>query len=320
MIRNLRPALRGAALACALALTPQAHAAKLTSGGAFGDNPGNLEMYKYVPANLPAKAPLVVALHGCTQTPTDYDDEPGWLEVADKLGFALLFPKQKSANMEYLCFSWFNSGDQQRGKGEPASVINMVDKMISEHNLDPARVFAVGLSGGASFVPVLLATYPERFAGGSIVGGVPYRCATEDFQSLECMAGVDKSPQAWGDLVRKASSHQGPWPKVSIWQGSKDDIVFPKNGEENAEQWTHVHGIYAKPSREETVNGHVRKVYEKDGVPVVEYWLIQGMPHGTPISPGSGPEQCGRKSQYALDVGICASYQTAKFWGIGPSN
>jgi poly(3-hydroxybutyrate) depolymerase len=83
----------------------------------FGSNPGSLRMDKYVPANLPAKAPLVVTLHGCTQSASDYDDEPGWPQIADRHGFALLLPSQSTSNQELGCFSWFEPGDQKRGKG-----------------------------------------------------------------------------------------------------------------------------------------------------------------------------------------------------------
>jgi poly(hydroxyalkanoate) depolymerase family esterase len=103
----------------------------------------------------------------------------------------------------------------------------MVDKMIADHVLDPSRVYLSGLSGGASMVPVMLATYPDRFAGGAMIGGVPYKCATDVLELLGCMSGENKNPKTWGDRVRKASDHQGPWPKVSIWHGSRDSVVDP---------------------------------------------------------------------------------------------
>lgn len=310
--------LRAALGALALAFLGSAQAGELESVSGFGDNPGNLKMYRYIPEGLPEGAPLVVAIHGCTQKPTDYDDEPGWLELADRYKFALMFPRQQESNQPLACYNVYQKKDIQRGKGEPASVISMVDTMLAEHKLDPKRVYVAGLSSGASMTAVMLATYPDRFAGGGIVGGVPYKCATDEYAFYGCMAGVNKSPDTWAKYVTSASDHKGPWPKVSIWHGDADDTVKIKNAEESTEQWTAVHGIAAEPTSTETVNGQTRQVYAKDGEPVVEFWTIKGMNHGSPINPGSAPDQCGKKSQYGLDVGVCSSYYMAKFWGIAP--
>ena len=94
--------------ACVLAaVVSAAHAAETVQVPSFAPNPGNLRMFKYVPDGLPAGAPLVVALHGCTQSATKFDDESGWTELADHLGFALLLPEQQQANNERLCFNWY---------------------------------------------------------------------------------------------------------------------------------------------------------------------------------------------------------------------
>src|SRR5690606_27291079 len=100
--------------------------------------------------------------------------------------------------------------------GEALSIKQMVDNALASHNLDPARVFVTGLSAGAAMAAVMLATYPDVFAGGSIVAGIPYRCAPETSPYLCMFLAVDKTPAAWGNLVRSASSgYGGPWPRVS---------------------------------------------------------------------------------------------------------
>ena len=282
----------------------------------FGDNPGSLGMYEYVPVGLKAGAPLVVALHGCTQTPRDYDDEPGWLQVADRYGFALVFPAQSSMNQQLSCFNWFNPADQHRGKGEPASIVAMVDYAVKEHHLDSKRVYVAGLSGGAAMVSVMLAAYPDRFAGGASFGGIAYLCTTGD-NVLGCMGGVSENPKAWGDKVREANpDYHGPWPRVSIWQGSADSVINPDSLRELMKQWTNVHGAGQEPTVTENVGPAEHKIYEKDGKAVVETWMIKGMGHGTPIDPGDGPHQCGKPSEYSLDKGICAVDYVARFWGI----
>src|SRR2546423_6620103 len=101
-------ALTAAATAAAVALpAPPAGAAGLTQVTGFGSNPGNLLMYAYVPASLPPGAPLVVALHGCTQTAGDYYSDAGWSKFADSAPFAVVYPQQQSANNSSQCFNWF---------------------------------------------------------------------------------------------------------------------------------------------------------------------------------------------------------------------
>ena len=297
--------------------TPAAVAApELARVDDFGNNPGSLGMYEYVPAGLKAGAPLVVALHGCTQTPRDYDDEPGWVQVADRYGFALVFPAQSSMNQQLSCFNWFNGADQHRGKGEPASIVAMVDYALKKHDLDPKQVYVAGLSGGAAMVAVMLATYPDRFAGGASFGGIPYQC-TSGGNVLGCIGGVSNSAKAWGDKVRNADpGYAGPWPRISIWQGSADSLVSPDNLRELMKQWTNVQGVGQEPTTTETVGPAEHKIYEKNGKPVVDTWMIKGMGHGTPIDPGDGPHQCGKSGDYSLNKGLCAVDYVARFWGI----
>jgi phosphoribosyl-ATP pyrophosphohydrolase len=88
----------------------------------FGLNPGNLRARVYIPTGLPAGAPLVVVLHGCTQTAAGYDHGSGWSSVADRYGFAVLYPEQQRANNPNLCFNWFRPGDCRRDAGEPLSI------------------------------------------------------------------------------------------------------------------------------------------------------------------------------------------------------
>ncbi len=283
----------------------------------FGSNPGNLRMFRYVPNDLPANAPLVVALHGCTQSASVYANSAGWAKYADRDGFALLFPEQKSANNQNACFNWFESGDIRRGAGEPLSIKQMVDKMVSDYGLDSERVFVTGLSAGGFMTTVMLATYPDVFAGGGVIAGGPYRCGVGLVNAFSCMnPGVNKTPKAWGDLVRGASNYSGPQPKVSIWHGDADYTVRDANLREAMEQWTNVHGTDQQADVSDTVNGYPHKVYEKNGVAVVETYSLTGMGHGTPVDPGSAEVECGQAGAYILDVDICSSYYIGRFWGI----
>lgn len=301
-----------------LLLMPDA-AWALTEVSNFGSNPGNLRMYRYVPSNLPASAPLVVALHGCIQSAANYDDETGWVKLADQYQFALLLPEQKDTNNSNRCFNWFESGDIQRGQGEALSIKQMVDKMKSDYPIATRRVYVTGLSAGGAMASVMLATYPDVFAGGAIVAGIPYQCATSVSDAFNCMnPGKTLNPDQWGDKVRQAySGYQGPWPIVSIWHGDADYTVKLANLTESLKQWTNVHGIDRLADREEKVAGYPHKVYQDaSGNALVETYTITGMAHGTPIDPGAGEKQCGKPGAFILDKDICSSYYISQFWGL----
>ncbi|MBI1890354.1 MAG: PHB depolymerase family esterase [Burkholderiales bacterium] len=313
-VRKLSLTAMAATLSMAFASSSAFALSQVTS---FGSNPGNLQMFKHVPASMPANAPLVVALHGCTQAAIDYE-KAGWSQLANTHKFYVLYPQQQSGNNSNKCFNWFEPGDLARGGGEALSIKQMVDNMKANHSIDANRVFVTGLSAGGAFTNVMLATYPDVFAGGAPMAGIPYKCATTMSAGFTCMSGSDKTPSAWGDLARSGySGYTGRKPRVSIWQGSSDTTVQPMNGTETVEQWTNYHGIDQTADVSDSVLGYPRKVYkDASGNALVEYYSITGMAHGTPVDPGTGTQQCGTAASYILDKDICSSYWIGQFWGI----
>lgn len=284
-------------------------------------NPGNLRASCYLPDDLPAGSPLVVVLHGCTQNAAGYDHGSGWSRLADRHGFALLYPEQQRGNNANLCFNWFEPGDTMRGQGEAASIAAMIGEMTRRHSIDPKRVFITGLSAGGAMASAMLATYPELFAAGAIIAGLPYGCATSVAQAFGCMSGRDRlDSRTLGARVGNASPHKGPWPRISVWQGSADQTVVPSNADAVVRQWTNVHGLAARPAFVENVAGHPRRVWRSaDGADLIEQYLITGMGHGTPLAPGSGPGRSGAAGAHMLDVGLSSTDRIAAFWGIAPA-
>jgi feruloyl esterase len=162
----------------------------------------------------------------------------------------------------------------------------------------------------------MLAAYPEVFAGGAIIAGLPYGGAGNVQEALQTMAQPrQRSGAQWGDLVRAASTYSGPWPKISLWHGSADAIVNPQNMEEALKQWIDVHGLALRPQVEEAVHGHVRRAWRTDaGDDVIEAVTIQGMNHGVPLA--AGHEGIGQVGAFHFDVGISSSQHIARFWQI----
>jgi len=312
---RLRPSRKGFT-----AFAPVAGTDRLSELPAFHPNPGNLGGRLYVPEGLTGPAPLVVVLHGCTQDAAVYDQGSGWSTLADRHGFILLFPEQHRANNPLLCFNWFSGNDNQRGMGEAASIRAMVEAVRKAHAVDPDRIFVTGLSAGGAMTGVMLATYPETFAAGAILAGIPYGCASGAHEAFDCMGGRARSDaRELGDRVRRASPHKGSWPRLQVWQGSADTTVVPSNADAIVLQWADLHGLDPKPDRSDEVEGHPRRSWlGPDGTPLIEEYRVTGMAHGIPIDPGTGQDGIGEAGAHMLDVGLSSTERIAAFFGIAP--
>jgi len=137
----------------------------------FGSNPGNLRMHVYVPDGSHPPPPLVIALHGCTQTADAYDHGAGWSDLAHRLGFILVFPEQQPANNPKNCFSWFLPGDTARDSGEALSIREMIAKAVDKYGVDRSRIFVTGLSAGGAMASVIRLKTRSSVAGRKKVFG-----------------------------------------------------------------------------------------------------------------------------------------------------
>ncbi|MEU6847760.1 PHB depolymerase family esterase [Streptomyces sp. NPDC046716] len=308
-------------LALFLPTPPRASAAAgIQEVTGFGSNPGALKMFRYVPDGLPGGRPVVVALHGCTQNASGYGTGSGWTELADRWGFSVVLPQQTSGNNASSCFNWFETGDIARGQGEAASVAQMVDRQVADAGADASRVYVTGLSAGGAMTAVMMATYPEKFAAGGVVAGLPYGCAQAAGSPYVCMyVGATQTAKQWGDRVRAARpGHTGPWPRLTVLQGSADYTVKPVNMTDLMKQWTDVLGADQTADISDTVSGYPHQVFRTgSGATAVETYSITGMGHGQPVDPGSGATQCGTAGAYILDVNLCAAYVLGHSWGLG---
>jgi poly(hydroxyalkanoate) depolymerase family esterase len=284
----------------------------------FGANPGALKMFCYLPPGLPKGSPLVVVLHGCGQNASGYDQGAGWSTLAKRYGFALLMPEQQSANNANTCFNWFNPDDVARDSGEAASIRQMIAGMAADHHIDVRRIYVTGLSAGGAMTSVMLAAYPEVFAAGAVIAGLPYGIAGNVREALSGMMAPSSRPaNELGDFVRNASRHKGPWPRLSVWHGSADRTVNSANADEIVKQWLDVHGLPQAPMAQATIDGYPRQVWwNADGETLVESYTISGMAHGTPLGVADNDERYGVEGAFLIEAGISSSYHIAKFFGL----
>ena len=281
----------------------------------FGSNPGELDARLYAATGSPTA--LVVVLHGCTQAASTYDRGSGWSQLAERHGFALLFPQQRRTNNSNLCFNWFLPGDARRGRGEAASISQMVQHLANRYGLDRSRIFITGLSAGGAMTSVMLACYPELFAGGAVLAGLPFASANTLPEALERMRGqgAPRRRELAGRAMA-AADHSGPSPTLSVWHGTHDTTVDPSNATAIVDQWRDLHGLGADAGAVELGDGHRREAwFDGNGRVLIERYDVHGMGHGTPLNTRDG-EECGIAGPHMLDVGICSTRRMARSWGL----
>ena len=281
----------------------------------FGSNPGELDARLYTATDSPTA--LVVVLHGCTQTASTYDRGSGWSQLAERHGFAVLVPQQRRANNSNLCFNWFLPGDTRRGRGEAASISEMVQHVAGLYGLDRSHIFITGLSAGGAMTSVMLACYPELFAGGAVIAGLPFASANSLPEALERMRGQGApSRRELRARAMAAADHTSHRPTLSVWHGTQDATVDRSNATAIVDQWRDLHGLGTTGGDVEVVDGHRREAWsDPQGRVVIERYDIHGMGHGTPLNTrGSG--SCGVAGPNMLDAGICSTSRIARFWGL----
>lgn len=271
-------------------------------------NPGRLRGLIYLPPDkVAADGPLIVLLHGCGQDAVSFATDAGWTALADRLRVPLLLPEQQDANNRQRCFQWFEPEHVARGRGEAASIAAMVRATVSQFACDRRRVFIAGLSAGGAMAAAMLAAYPDLFAAGAVVAGLPVGTANGTLSALTRMAhgGSVRTPDEWAALARTIApaGFRGPWPRLSIWHGDSDDVVVPLNGEQLALQWAALNGLPAAPS---SADG-IRACWGE----AMELWRLPRLGHAWPIGPDAAA------SRFAAAGPIAAAPMIARFWRLG---
>lgn len=293
----------------------------LTEVVAFGSNPGDLQMFKFVPEKVADSPSLVVVLHGCAQSAEDIARLSGWNQLAEQHQFIVLYPQQKVTNNIQKCFNWFVEEDIQKDSGESLSIKAMIDQMVKDHSVDTSRIFVTGMSAGGAMTSVMMATYPNYFQAGAIMSGVPYGGATNLTDAVTLMGGgIEKSGEEWAQLVKDQNpSYEGSYPELIVFQGTDDPIVKEPNADKIVQQWGTLHGLTEAPSEQETVDGLPaiqRSSWEKEDQEMMVRYDIEGLGHAIAIDPGESPKQGGQADTFAKDVDFYSTYWIAKFFGV----
>lgn len=262
---------------------PKSEPAK-TLAGTFTDgrftNPAGSRDYKlYIPSGYTGQAlPLVVMLHGCTQTPDDFAAGTKMNLLAEEALCGVLYPAQSMTANSSKCWNWFKAEDQQREGGEPAMIAGMVRQIIDTHGLDASRVYVAGLSAGAAMATTLAMTYPDLFAAVGVHSGLPHGVAQTLPDALGAMQG-GTGPLGGG---KAKGTHWASGVPAIIFHGDRDTTVHPSNADRVAAQYSKLHQAGATVEQGKAANGHgyTRTTHhDAAGKPHLEQWRIHGAGH-----------------------------------------
>jgi len=252
-------------------------------------NGAGARAYKlYVPrSDAGERMPLIVMLHGCTQSPDDFAAGTQMNALAEEHRFIVAYPEQAANANGSKCWNWFKAEDQIRGNGEPSIIAGITREIAATHSVDPRRIFVAGLSAGAAMAVILGETYPELFAGVGAHSGLPYAAAHDMPSAFAAMAGGGTAmPAGAGGAERKKATCFVP---TIVFHGDADRTVGPRNGASIVRQAadalaTHGDAAALPAVSEDGVaprgRSYSRTLYpDAQGVPRVESWVLHGAGH-----------------------------------------
>jgi poly(hydroxyalkanoate) depolymerase family esterase len=261
---------------------------------------GSRPYFVYTPENyrVGTAVPLIVMLHGCTQTAVDFAAGTQMNQLADQYNFIVVYPQQTSAYNQNLCWNWFLPSNQVRDRGEPAIIVGImrtIEQKTSLWTIDPNRIYVAGISAGASMAVILGATYPDIFAAIGLHSGVEYRAATSLMKGLKVMRQGGPDPVQQGQAAYTAMGTAARAILTIVFQGTGDAVVNPVNGDQVVQQWMQTDYLASSDTYNANFNrptsvkigqppgAHSYTIFkwnDSNGSEVQEYWRVDvwGMP------------------------------------------
>ncbi|TCZ61097.1 extracellular catalytic domain type 1 short-chain-length polyhydroxyalkanoate depolymerase [Roseicella aquatilis] len=246
--------------------------------GSFGAEAGSRAYKLYIPSTHRGEpVPLVVMLHGCTQSPDDFAAGTRMNALAEEHGLLVLYPAQPSSANAQKCWNWFSPGDQRRDQGEPSLLAGMTRQVMRGHAVDSRRVYVAGLSAGGAAAAIMGQAYPDLYAAVGVHSGLACGAARDLPSAFAAMRqGAAAAPLRTGNGQRLI-------PTI-VFHADRDTTVHPRNGDQVIAQSgaAAASGLRTEIQRGQVVGGHAysRTVHANAaGQTVLEQWLIHGGGH-----------------------------------------
>jgi poly(hydroxyalkanoate) depolymerase family esterase len=240
-------------------------------------NPAGSRAYRlFIPSRYQGQPlPLVVMLHGCTQSPDDFAAGTRMNFIAEEQTCFVVYPAQRSDANQSKCWNWFRTADQQRGRGEPSLIAGITRQIMRDYSVDPKRVYVGGLSAGAAAAAIMGATYNDLYAAVGIHSGLACGAATD-------MPSAFAAMRQGGGPGRRVVSNGGPPVPTIVFHGDRDITVHPNNGDQILEQSIRTTSTQKQVHRGQIAGGHAytRTIHTgASGRGIFEHWNIHGAGH-----------------------------------------
>ena len=248
--------------------------------GSYANHAGVLGYKLYIPGSYRGQSlPLVVMLHGCTQTADDFAAGTRMNAIAEERGCFVVYPEQPAAANPARCWNWFRPSDQRRGEGEPSLIAGLTRSVLQAYHVDSRRVYVAGLSAGAAAAAILGVSYPDLYAAIGVHSGLACGAASDLPSALAAMRH--------GEIIALAPAAAGPDGESRIvptivFHGDQDLTVHPRNSAHVIAYWANTSNLRTTVHRGRVPSGHAysRTVYQNaTGKPILEQWDIHGSGH-----------------------------------------
>ena len=257
--------------------------------GGYANAAGSRAYRLFIPSGYHGQAiPLVVMLHGCTQSPEDFAAGTRMNFIAEEQTCFVAYPAQRAEANQAKCWNWFRPADQQRGAGEPSLIAGITRQIMRDHSVNPERVYVAGLSAGAAAAAVMGSTYGDLYAAIGIHSGLACGAASDLPSALMAMkqgGGPDAMPS------------DGPPVPTIVFHGDRDTTVHSKNGDRIVRQSIGGSRTKTNVHRGRVPGGHAytRTVHtDAGGRAILEHWEIHGAGHawsgGSPAGSYTDPD------------------------------
>lgn len=253
--------------------------------GSFSSDAGTRGYKLYIPSTYRGEVmPLVVMLHGCTQSPDDFAAGTRMNMLAEEHSCLIVYPGQPQSANAQKCWNWFSPGDQQRDQGEPALIAGITRRVMRDHPVDPRRIYVAGLSAGGAATAIMAQAYPDLYAAAGVHSGLACGAARDMPSAFAAMRqGATTPPQTPPQSARgPATDGSRRIVPTIVFHADKDHTVHPRNGDQVIAQSASAGGLRPEVQRGQVPGGHAysRTVYaDAAGQPVHEQWLVHGGGH-----------------------------------------
>ena len=245
-------------------------------GASYSNQAGSRAYKLYVPSGYHGQAvPLVVMLHGCTQSPDDFAAGTRMNRVAEEHTCLVAYPAQAASANASKCWNWFSPRDQHHGQGEPSLIAGITRQVMRDYAVDAERVYVAGLSAGGAAAAIMGMAYPDLYAAIGVHSGLACGAAGDLPSAFAAMSQ--------GDALVRSAAHRETVPTI-VFHGDRDSTVHPRNGDQVIAQSkaSAVPGLETREERGRVPGGHAysRTLHANAcGQTMLEQWVVHGAGH-----------------------------------------